>query len=79
MTSVHQVFWPTKSISSLRAVSRATKRNIGTASSGSAAAIECEVAIQPTIAGADAAPALPRVKAAPTAVQRIWVGKSSVL
>jgi hypothetical protein len=45
----------------LRVVSRATNKNIGTsrkkerARSGSAAATEQEVAIQPTIAGADAA------------------------
>jgi hypothetical protein len=46
---------------------------------GSAAAIEWEVAIQPTIAGEDAAAALPKVKATPTAVPRIWVGNNSVL
>jgi hypothetical protein len=80
-----QVFWPTKSARSLRVVSRATNRNIGTsrknerARRGSAAAIEWEVAIQPTIAGEDAAAALPKVKATPTAVPRIWVGNNSVL
>ena len=80
-----QVLWPTKSASSFRVVSCATNRNIGairkndTARSGSAAAIECDVAIQPTIAGARAPPALPKVKAAPTAVPRICVGNSSVL
>src|SRR5215472_8504546 len=80
-----QVLWPTKSASSWRVVSRATKRNIGTirkndrARSGSAVAIECDVAIQPTIAGARAPPALPNVKAVPTAVPRICVGNNSVL
>jgi hypothetical protein len=82
--SSNQVLWPTKSASSLRVVSRATNRNIGTsrknekARSGSAAAIEWDVAIQPTIAGADAVNALPKVNAEPTAVPRIWVGNSSV-
>ena len=49
------------------------------ASRGSAAAIEYDVAIQPTIAGEDAANALPKVNAEPTAVPRICVGNSSVL
>jgi hypothetical protein len=43
-------------------------RKNDSASNGNAAAIECDVAIQPTIAGASAPPALPKVKAAPTAV-----------
>ena len=66
-------------------ISRATNRNIGaikkndTARSGRAVAIEWDVAIQPTIAGASAPPALPKVKAAPTAAPRICVGNSSVL
>ena len=47
----HKVLCPTKSASSLRVVSRATNRNIGAirkndrARSGSAVAIECDVAI----------------------------------
>src|SRR6266404_7785984 len=74
-----------KSASSVRVVSRATNRNIGTsrknerARSVSAAAIEWDVAIQPTIAGENAAAALPKVNAVPTAAPRIWVGNSSVL
>src|ERR1700730_12980897 len=38
-----------------------------------------DVAIQPTMAGENAAAALPKVNAVPTAAPRIWVGNSSVL
>ena len=43
----------------------------------SAVAIECDVATQSTIAGARTPPALPNLKAAPTAAPRICVGNNS--
>src|SRR5262245_12489135 len=82
---IYATFSPTKSVSSLRVVSRAAKKNSGasrkneTARSGRPAAMECDVAIQPTIAGAVEPAAAPKANAAPTAVPRIWVGNSSVV
>src|SRR6185437_12060567 len=68
---------PTKSVSSCLVVSGAMNRNNGAssrneaASSGKPAAMECEVAIQPRMAGASEPTATPKVYAAPTAVPRI--------
>src|SRR6202011_5231142 len=76
-------FSPTKSVNSLRVISGANQMNSGAsirkdrASKGSPVAMEYAVAIQPMIIGASDANARPKVNEAPTAVPRIWVGKSS--
>src|SRR5262249_46118927 len=78
-------FCPTKSVSSLRVVSGANQMKSGAnsrnehASSGSPAATEWAVAVQPMIIGASEATPRPKVKDAPTPVPRIWVGNSSAV
>src|SRR5580704_434121 len=81
----YPTFSPTKSVSSFRVISGANQMNSGasirndSANNGSPAAMEYAVAIQPMIIGASDAAASPKVNEAPTAVPRIWVGKSSAV
>jgi hypothetical protein len=75
-TSSYPTFSPTKSVNSFRVISGANQMKSGasirkdSASSGSPAAMEYAVAIQPMIIGAGEAAAKPKVKEAPTAVPR---------
>ena len=78
-----QVLGPTKSASSRRVVSRATKRNIGNQEEREGEERECRCDRMrrrhpTTIAGARAPPALPKMYAKPIAVPRICVGNNSV-